>query len=129
MQDGRNLPGVTKKSFSLFYNGGEIWCEHLDGIHGYTDIAVEKLNIDYEVLRKPSKPGFIAINVAETKCEEKLLDAVCEKLTSGEKKIMRVVFVGVPIIKKSYIRNKLTDAGFEFEFINDFEKAKHWLIP
>lgn len=34
--------GLKKKSFSMFFGGGEIWFEHLDGMYGYTDLAIEK---------------------------------------------------------------------------------------
>jgi len=30
--------GLKKKSFSLSYNGGEIWCEHLDSLYDQTEL-------------------------------------------------------------------------------------------
>lgn len=129
MNEGNNLPGVKKKSFALYFNNGEIWCEHLDGIFKYTDIAIEKLNNDYEIFRKPSKPNVIAVNLAQTYCEERLLDTVCEKLTTQKKKFQRVAFVGVPFYKKGYLKRKLNKAEFLTYFTQDFEKAKQWLIP
>lgn len=42
----KDLPGLTKKSFSMFFGGGEIWFEHLDGIYEHTDLAIEKLEND-----------------------------------------------------------------------------------
>ena len=34
----KDLPGLSKKSFSMFFGGGEIWFEHLDGIYEHTDL-------------------------------------------------------------------------------------------
>ena len=57
--------GLQKKSFLLYYSGGEIWVEHLDGLYGYTDLAIEKFEKDYIECKRPSLPALIAINLAK----------------------------------------------------------------
>ena len=39
--DGRDLPGCRKKSFSLPFAGGEIWFEHIDGLYHFEELALE----------------------------------------------------------------------------------------
>ena len=38
--------GIKKKSFELNYRGGTIWCEHLDGMGGYEDEVIRKMQND-----------------------------------------------------------------------------------
>ena len=120
--------GLNKKSFSMFFGGGEIWFEHLDGIYEYTDLAIEKLEKDYQEFKRPSLPSLIAVNLDETKVSDRLVHAITEKLLHGEKRFTRVVFVGVNRKEKRYIQNLLSGATFAYNFINDFEKAKEWLV-
>ena len=49
--------GLQKKSFLLYYGGGEIWAEHLDGLYGYTNLAIEKFEKDYLECKRPSLPA------------------------------------------------------------------------
>ena len=120
--------GINKKSFCMFFGGGEIWFEHLDGLYEHTQAAMEKLNKDYESFKKPSAPSLIAVNLDETYVADELLSAVCEKLTDGEKNFTRVVFVGTDVKTRRKIKATLSDAAFALAFINDFEKAKEWLV-
>lgn len=53
---GCELPGFRKKSFVLYFGGGEIWFEHLDGIYQYTEHALEKLCADSDFFCRPSAP-------------------------------------------------------------------------
>lgn len=112
----------------MFFGGGEIWFEHLDGIYGYTNLAIEKLEKDYQEFKRPSLPSLIAINLDETEVNDRLLQAVTEKLLHGEKRFTRVVFVGVNRSEIRKIKHLLQEASFIYNFINDFEKAKEWLI-
>ena len=36
------VAGIHKKSFELFYNGGTLWAEHLDGMGTYSPLVIEK---------------------------------------------------------------------------------------
>ena len=46
--DGITEAGIKKKSFELYYNGGSIWCEHLDGMGLCKEKVIEKFLDDYE---------------------------------------------------------------------------------
>lgn len=120
--------GKNKKSLSLFFGGGEIWFEHLDALYTDTDLALEKLERDYQECKRPSRPSLLAINLDETKVNDRLIDAIAEKLLYGEKRFRRVVFVGVDRNDRKKIERVLREASFICNFINDFEKAKEWLI-
>lgn len=128
MKRAKGYVGVNKKSFSMFFGGGEIWFEHLDGLYGNTELALEKLEKDYQEFKRPSLPSLMAINLDETDVDDRLIHAVVEKLLRGEKRFTRVVFVGVNRVVKRNIKHLLREASFAFHFINDFEKAKEWLI-
>ena len=128
MDETVELPGLKKKSFSMFFGGGEIWFEHLDGIYGYTDLAIEKLERDYKQFGKPSLPSLIAVNLDETYVSDQLITAITEKLMSGSKLFTRVAFVGTDLITRRKIKKSLIGAPFALNFINDFEKAKEWLV-
>lgn len=120
--------GINKKSFSMFFGGGEIWFEHLDALYEHTDLAIEKLEKDYQEFKRPSLPSLIAINLDETDVDDRLINAVVEKLLHGEKRFTRVAFVGVNWTVKRNIKRLLREASFACNFINDFEKAKEWLV-
>ena len=51
-----NFPDFVKKSFVLYFGGGEIWFEHLDGIYQYAELALEKLCADSDFFCRPSAP-------------------------------------------------------------------------
>ncbi|NLL78719.1 MAG: hypothetical protein GX234_02725 [Clostridiales bacterium] len=126
--DAKELAGVNKKSFAMFFGGGEIWFEHLDGIYGYTDLAIEKLEQDYQQFKRPSMPSLLAVNLEETMVNNALIHAIAEKILNGNKQFTRVVFVGVNISAQKEIKKALKGAPFVLNFINDFEKAKEWLV-
>lgn len=128
MTDPNELPGVKKKSFAMYFGGGEIWFEHLDGIYEYTDIALQKLENDYPTFRKPSAPSLIAVNLDETLINDKLIQALADKLAGGGKLFTRVAIVGADGGTKRKLKKALCGGGFALKFINDFEKAKEWLV-
>lgn len=125
-----NLPGVVKKSFAMFFGGGEIWFEHLDGIYGYTELAMSKFRGDMTSFLRPSAPAFMAVNLDETVIADELITLITEVLTSGKKRFLRVVFVGVDKKDKRRIQKvfESRETCFALGFINDFEAAKEWLI-
>lgn len=112
----------------MFFGGGEIWFEHLDGLYEYSSLAVEKLENDYRRFKRPSMPSLMAVNVDETDVTDELADALAEKLLNGGKRFTRVVFVGTDKYTQRKIRKALSGAPFALSFINDFEKAKEWLV-
>lgn len=128
MQDIRELPGLKKKSFSMFFGGGEIWFEHLDGIYSYTDLAIEKLMNDSKEFCRPSRPSLIAVNVDETDVTDELVSAVSGKLLGGCKRFTRAAIVGADSAATRKFRRALSNAPFALFFTRDFEKAKEWLV-
>lgn len=128
MKKAKEPVGLKKKSFSMYFGGGEIWFEHLDGIYEYTDLAIEKLENDYFEFRRPSMPSLIAINLDKTLVGDKLIHAIAEKLLNSDKRFTRVVFVGINRTIKRKIKKAFLEASFALNFINDFEKAKEWLV-
>lgn len=126
--NGTELPGFKKKSFSMYYGGGEIWFEHLDGLYGYTDLVIQKLKLDYDQFKKPSMPSLIAVNLDETIVNEELCNEIVGVFTAQGKIYTKIVFIGVKRLQQKYLQKKLSYNGFALAFINDFEKAKEWLI-
>ena len=129
IKDPRKLPGFIKKSFWMSVDGGDVWFEHLDGIYEYETLVVEKLISDYETFRYPSMPSLIAVNLYETMITDNIIDNIAEKLT-GKKHFTRVVFVGADKISRHCIRRSLSkrNSTFALAFIDDFQKAKEWLV-
>lgn len=126
-ENPRDLPGLKKKSFSMYFGGGEIWFEHLDGMYENTFLAIEKLTEDYETFKKPSKPSLICFNIDYTDVNDELIKHIVNALTGGQKRFTRVAFVGADRKTKNQIKKSLKCREFALEFINDFEKAKEWL--
>ena len=124
-----NLPGVKKKSFVLYFGGGEIWFEHLDGMYQYTDLVLEKLKKDSHIFLLPSKPSQIGFVLDETLVTKDIAQKIVNLLCDGQKRFMRVCFIGTDRKIQQMFRGALKDkSSFIFSFINDFEKAKEWLV-
>ena len=128
MHESKELPGLKKKSFSVFFGGGEIWFEHLDGIYDNTYIATEKLMNDSKEFCRPSRPSLIAVNVDETDVTDELVRAVSEKPVSGCKRFTRAATVGEDSTAVRKFKRALRNAPFALFFTRDFEKAKEWLV-
>ena len=124
----RELAGFEKKSFCMSFAGGEIWIEHLDGLYEHTELALQKFEMDYEKLSRPSSPSVLAINLDETNITETLIASITEALLTSKKRLRRVAFVGVGRIPRKIFQKKLAEATFLFAFDNDFEHAKRWLV-
>lgn len=127
--NGRELAGYKKKSFAMYFSGGQIWFEHLDGLYAHTELVLEKLHSDKSEMCKISGPSLIAINLDETKINQRVVDEVVKSLC-GEKYFTRCVFVGVSWAKRFSFRWTVKRFGgrFAYTFINDFEKAKEYLV-
>lgn len=128
MTNPEELPGVKKKSFSMYFGGGEIWFEHLDGIYGNTDIALKKLENDAPLFSKPSATSLVAINLDETYIDNRLISELARVLMNPKKHFTRVVFVGTDKTDRRKIKSALSAKTFALNFIDDFEKAKEWLV-
>ena len=63
--------GINKKSFELNYNGGTIWCEHLDSMGNLETEVINKFKEDYKSFSRPSVSSYMIINLDETNVSEK----------------------------------------------------------
>lgn len=128
MNNQKEYYGLNKKSFSMFFGGGEIWFEHLDGIYDKTNLAVEKLENDYLEFKRPSLPSLIAFNIDETVVDDILISSISDKLMNGQKRFTRVAFIGAEKNVERKLKKTLFGAEFALKFTDDFEKAKEWLV-
>ncbi len=120
--------GLKKKSFSLYYNGGEIWSEHLDSLYDQKELLKQKFLKDLEVIRRPSTSSYIGIAMNETEVDIEILDLIIDSFTSMSKPLKKVVFIGLKSKMKSYINKKNAETPFVMTCLDDYEKAKEWLI-
>lgn len=121
---------IIRKSFKLPYSSGEIWGEELDGLNMYTDIVIDKFLSDMVTIRMPSSPGLIAIHLKSTLVNEQLADIIVTELGGVKRPLQKVVFVGLDRAAQKLVKAKLDKVGaaFTYNFINDYEKAKEWLV-
>jgi hypothetical protein len=120
--------GLNKKSFSIFYNGGAIWCEHLDSLYNEKDLLIQKFKQDLVQISKPSTSSFIAVAFDESDVDREILELIVNSFVTLKKPLRKVVFVGLNSKMKSYIKKKNVDTLFAMACIDDFEKAKKWLV-
>jgi hypothetical protein len=121
---------IIRNSFKLPFSCSEIWGEELDGLNIYTDVVIDKFLRDMVTIRKPSSPGLIAIHLNETLVEENLVNIIVTELKKAENSIQKVVFVGLNRTSQKLMKSSigLVGASFVYAFINDYEKAKEWLV-
>jgi hypothetical protein len=121
---------IVRESFQLPYGGGEIWFEQLDALSIYTDLVKDKFLKDMESIRRPSNSAFIAVNLCETLVDQELADMIVESLIDVNRRIIKVAFVGLNKEGKHIFKSllKKQDCSFGYALINDYEKAKQWLI-
>jgi hypothetical protein len=120
--------GLNKKSFSLYYNGGEIWCEHLDSLCKEKELLKQKFKQDLIQISRPSMTSLIAVNLDETEVDQEIVDLIINSFIQMNKPLRKVVFVGLNLRMRSYVKKRNRESSFEMICINDFEKAKAWLI-
>ncbi|MBL4938574.1 hypothetical protein JK636_22985 [Clostridium sp. YIM B02515] len=121
---------IIRNSFKLPFSGSEIWGEELDGLNIYTDVVIDKFLRDMVTIRKPSSPGLIAIHLNETLVEENLVNIIVTELKKAENSVQKVVFVGLNRTSQKLMKSSMEILGisFVYAFINDYEKAKEWLV-
>ena len=119
--------GIKMKSFELNYNGGQIWCKHLDGMGAYEDDVIAKFLGDVKAFSKPSVSSFMIINLDETDITEKIAETIVTAITETDKIFRKIAFVGVDKCwQKSFV--KINRKGIAVKFLSDYEKAKEWLF-
>lgn len=126
--NGDDLPGYKKKSFVLPYNGGEIWFEHLDGIYGYEELVICKLEGDIRSFTRPSSTSYICFVFNETTVTDRIIDAVKRSILECGKRFMKIAFVGLDKKSKHRLKRELKGKGFGVNFLEGLEDAKQWLL-
>ena len=119
---------IKKKSFELHYNGGAIWCEHLDGMGGHEKEVIDKLNGDLPELLKPSVSSSVIINLDETVITEAIEHAIVNGLGEGKKRLKKIAFVGVDRKHQIKLSALQSQTGAAVKFLEDYEKAKEWVL-
>ena len=80
--------GKNKKSFELNYNGGTIWCEHLDSMGAFEEEVIKKFLEDKKSFTRPSVSSYMIINLDETDITENIVNVsnyICIELRDGLK--------------------------------------------
>lgn len=120
--------GLNKKSFSLFYHGGEIWCEHLDSLFDRKDLLIQKFNQDLLQIGRPSTSSYIVVILDQSEVDNEIIEHIMNSFISLKKPLRKVVFAGLSRKMKDFIKKKHTQSIFLVTCIDDLEKAKEWLI-
>lgn len=82
--------GLKKKSFSLFFNGGEIWCEHLDALYDETELLKQKFMQDMLQIQKPSASSFLAVILEDSNVDREILEHILVEFSGLKKQRMWV---------------------------------------
>lgn len=120
--------GLKKKSFSLFFNGGEIWCEHLDSLYGEKELLKQKFEGDFIQISRPSASSFIIVVLDESDVDREILDLIIDRFVMLKRPLSKVVFVGLNLKMKGHVKKRKADISFMMACIDDMEKAKEWLV-
>ncbi|MGN0686542.1 MAG: hypothetical protein ACI4KA_00380 [Oscillospiraceae bacterium] len=121
--------GIQKKSFELFYNGGSIWCEHLDAMGCCADEVKDKFLNDYKTFSKPSMTSFMIINLDNTELFDDVISCITDTIIHSAKRYVKIAFVGIKKSKRSAFRTIQRLKGCAVNFFDDYEKAKQWILP
>jgi len=113
----------------LYYNGGEIWFEHLEGMFGYEDLVLEKLYTDVPLFTKPSSTSFICFVFFDTVVTDRIVLAVKKAVLESGKHFTGIAFCGLNRRTREKLKKALSDQGFRIAFCDGLEDAKAWLLP
>ena len=119
--------GIEKKSFELNYNGGTIWCEHLDGMGSWEESVISKFSKDIDNFSKPSVSSYMIINLDETDITEGIVEVIISTFLDGKKSFRKIAFVGVGRRWQKQF-NIIKKRGIIINYLSDYEKAKEWLF-
>ena len=120
--------GLKKKSFSMFFNGGEIWFEHLDSLYDQTELIKQKFTQDLLEIQRPSTSSFIAVILNESNIDGEILDLIINEFSNLNKQLRKVVFIGLTMKMKRYVKKRSAYTNFLIICMDDLEKAKEWLV-
>lgn len=120
--------GINKKSFSLYFGGGEIWCEHLDSLCDRKDLFFEKFDNDLKTIKRPSASSYLAVILNETDVDREMIDYLLDTFISLDKPLKKIAFIGLDNKSNKYINKKNKGTYILMKSISDLEEAKNWLI-
>ena len=123
---GMQQAAVRKKSFELYFHGGTMWCEHLDGMGACEDEVIVKFAGDIPSFSRPSVSSFMIISLDETVITGRIAETILSGISQMDKPIMKIAFVGVGRRWHRAFGN-LTKKGIVIAFLSDYEEAKEWL--
>ena len=119
---------MNKKSFSLYFGGGEIWCEHLDSLCDRKDLFFEKFDNDLKTIKRPSASSYLAVILNETDVDREMIDYLLDTFISLDKPLKKIAFIGLDNKWNKYINKKNKGTYILMKSISDLEEAKNWLI-
>lgn len=119
--------GINKKSFELNFNGGTIWCEHLDAMGPYEDEVISKFLHDKASFLRPSVSSSMIINLDKTDLTQKIVDTIVTNLIECKKILRKIAFVGVDKCWQKQLK-LIYGNGRVIKFFVDYEKAKEWVL-
>ncbi|MFT3951107.1 MAG: hypothetical protein QM689_04020 [Oscillospiraceae bacterium] len=124
-----DLPGFHKKSFSLAFGGGEIWCAHIDGLYGFTEPAAEKFSAEIKAVLRPSATSLVIVVMNETIPAQPLLERIAKTFAENPRFVKRAAFVGLDAGARARLKHLLRKHGAlcACAYFSDLEKAKHWI--
>lgn len=120
--------GLNKKSFEINYNGGTIWCEHLDSMGNMETEVINKFKEDYKTFSRPSVSSYMIINLDETIVSEQIVECIVNGIIECTKKFMKIAFVGVDKKQQKKFEKIKKEDGVMVSFWTDYEKAKEWVL-
>ncbi len=130
MRDAQNNV-IIRESFSMAFMGGEIWFCQLDALYDKKELVMEKFHRDIETIKRPSATGLVGINMNQTEIDKDMAVEIV-RCFIDLKKLRKVVFIGssrkIKNVIKEELRQEEQEVGFVYTFINDYEKAKLWLV-
>lgn len=113
----------------MYYNGGEIWFEHLESMYGYEDAVMEKLNSDIPLFTKPSSTSFLCFVFFETVITDKIVLAVQKAVLESNKRFTGIAFCGLDRKNQRKFRKGFVNHDFGIAFFDGLEDAKVWMLP
>lgn len=119
--------GIEKKSFELPYNGGQIWCEHLDGMGTSETEVIKKFTEDISSFSRPSVSSFMIINLDRTNINGHIAEMIVTNILDNGKTFRKIAFVGVDMRWRRTF-DCLKRKGIAIKFLSDYEKAKEWMF-
>ncbi|MDK2966047.1 MULTISPECIES: hypothetical protein [Lacrimispora] len=120
--------GLKKKSFSLYFNGGEIWCEHLDSLYDQKELLKKKFKQDLIHIEKPSSSSYVVVIMDDSNVNSDCLDWILTEFCQLKKQLRKVAFVGLNAQMKRYMKKKSENTNFLMICMDDLEQAKEWLV-